>query len=68
MKTNNKGDFPDKLAAPAYRALLNAKIFNLKQLSEYSEAEILALHGMGPSSIPLLKRALAEKGLELKNK
>lgn len=66
-KEKNKGDFPDKLSAPALRALLNANIFNLSQLSKYSEREILALHGMGPSSIPLLKKALQSKKLKFKN-
>ena len=65
-REKNKGDFPDKLVSPALRALLSANIFNLNQLSEYSEKEILSLHGMGPSSIPLLKKALKEKGLSFK--
>ncbi len=66
-REKNQGDFPDKLAAPALRALLNAEIYNLNQLSQFSEAEILKLHGMGPSSIPKLKKALEEVGLSLKN-
>ncbi|RJR14927.1 hypothetical protein C4579_03675 [Candidatus Microgenomates bacterium] len=66
-RQKNQGDFPDKLSAPALRALLNAKIFNLKQLSKYREEEILAFHGMGPSSLPILKKALAEKGLSFQH-
>ncbi|MES2436777.1 MAG: DNA-directed RNA polymerase subunit alpha C-terminal domain-containing protein [Patescibacteria group bacterium] len=52
-----------KLSAPAQRALLNAGIDSLKKLSRYSEKEILALHGMGPGSLPLLRAALKKEGL-----
>jgi len=60
------GDFPAKLSAPALRALLNAKIISLKDLSKHTEAEILELHGMGPGSIPKLRAALKAKGLRFK--
>lgn len=66
-RSENKGDLPDKLSAPAFRALLNAEIFSLKQLSKFSEKEVLALHGMGPSSIPILKNALKLKDLNFKD-
>ncbi len=65
-REGHNGDFPEKLSAPALRALLNAHIFNLAQLAKYSENEILELHGMGPSSIPLLKEAMHKKKLEFK--
>lgn len=65
-RDKNSWDFPEKLSAPALRALLNVKIFNLTQLSKYSENEILALHGIGQSSIPLLKKALQIKKLTFK--
>jgi DNA-directed RNA polymerase alpha subunit len=51
------------LGAPARRALENAGIVSLHQLAGYSENEILALHGMGKTSIPKLKKALQEAGL-----
>lgn len=63
----HKSDFP-KLGAPALRALINANITNLSELSKYSEKEILSFHGMGPASIPALKAALTAKGLSLKEK
>ncbi|GGX59153.1 TfoX/Sxy family protein [Saccharospirillum salsuginis] len=50
------------LSAPARRALANAGINTLKDLSRYSQAEILKLHGMGPSSIPKLEKALRDGG------
>lgn len=61
-KNGNKGDLP-KLGAPAVRALMNAKITTLTKLATYTEKEILALHGMGPSSIPKLRAALKKKKL-----
>ncbi len=64
----NKGDFPEKLSAPALRALLNAEIFNLRTLSDYTEKQILQLHGMGKASIPLLKEALERANLKFKEK
>lgn len=54
------------LAAPARRALENSGIKTLKQLSKYTEKEILGLHGIGQSSIPKLKAALNDKGLSFK--
>lgn len=59
-------EFPKNLGAPALRALLNAKITTLLKLSTYTEREILALHGIGPSSIPKFKTALIENGLSFK--
>lgn len=63
-----KDGFLSILAAPARRALESKGINTIEQLSKYSEEEILQLHGMGKSSIPKLKNALQEKGLEFKNK
>ncbi len=54
------------LSAPARRALTNKHITSLKQLSSFSEKEILQLHGMGPASIPLLRAALQEEQLTFK--
>ncbi len=58
--------FLSTLSAPAQRALQNAGISSLKQLSKYSEAQILELHGMGPGSISKLRGALEAAGLTFK--
>ena len=55
-------DLP-KLAAPAQRALAGAGVANLKQLSKFTEAEIKALHGIGPNALGQLRSALAAQGL-----
>ena len=58
--------FPEDLVSPARRALHTAGINTLKKLSQYRESELLSLHGMGPSSIPKLRKALAMKHLSFK--
>jgi hypothetical protein len=67
-KKEKQRDFPETLSAPALRALLHGDITSLAQLSHYTESEILALHGMGPSSIPKLRAALKAKGLSFRKK
>lgn len=52
-----------KLVAPARRALEREGIDSPEKLATYSEAALLALHGLGPGSPPILRKALAEKGL-----
>lgn len=54
-----------KLAAPARRALQAAAIDTLEQLTGYTEAQLLSLHGMGPNAITQLKNALNKQGLTL---
>ena len=55
------------LSAPARRALENNGIMTLNKLAEYSEKEILNLHGMGQSSIPKLIEALRQAKLSFRN-
>lgn len=61
-----KNGFLTLLGAPARRALENKGIYTLEELATYSKKEILALHGMGPSTIPKLQKALNEAGLQFK--
>lgn len=65
---NNKpiSGFLSLLYSPARSALASIGINSLKELPTYSEKEILGLHGMGPSSMPILRKALAEAGLSFK--
>lgn len=58
--------FLSVLSAPARRALEQEGIKTLEQLSKKTETEILQLHGMGPSSLPKLRSALATNGLSFK--
>ncbi len=56
-----ESDFPE-IGKPALRALEHAGYNRLEQLTRVSEQELLALHGMGPKAVRLLREALAEKG------
>jgi predicted RecB family nuclease len=58
-----KEGFLSVLAAPARRALEREGVTTLEALAHRTEAEILALHGMGPSSIPKLRQLLKASGL-----
>ena len=53
--------FLSLLSAPARRALENAGIKTLADLSKHTEAGILKLHGMGPGSLPKLRKALEDE-------
>lgn len=54
------------LAAPARRALESFGVKNLQQLSAKTESEIAALHGMGPSSMKILRKELEKENLKFK--
>lgn len=60
--SQSESDLPTGLSKPAQRALAGAGFSHLEQLTRVSEPEILALHGMGPKAMQLLREALAEKG------
>jgi DNA-directed RNA polymerase alpha subunit len=54
------------LAAPARRALVNAKIIRIDDLKKITEAKLISLHGMGPSSLPKIKSAMRKKKIKFK--
>jgi len=54
------------MGAPARRALEGAGIRTEKELSRWSEKDLLKLHGFGKSSLPKLREALKAKGLSLR--
>ena len=58
--------FLSMVSAPARRALERENITTLKDLAKWSEAALLLLHGIGPSAIPPLKKAMAHKALNFK--
>lgn len=67
-KDKKRGSFPKGIGSPALRALLNSRITSIDKVSKYTEKEILQLHGMGPKTIPLLKKALKNIGLDFKKR
>ena len=58
--------FPREVAKPAQRALATVGVTQMQQLSGFTEAEIAALHGMGPKALGALKAALHAQGLDFK--
>ena len=55
--------FLSLISAPARRALENAGITTLDKLSEQCEEDILKLHGIGKTAIPILRQALETENL-----
>lgn len=55
-----------KIGQPAHRALEAAGIETVLQLCEYTEKELLALHGMGPKALGILKVLLVNEGLSFR--
>jgi len=44
-----------RLANPALRALVDHKVKRISQLKNYSDADVLTWHGIGPSAIKKLR-------------
>lgn len=63
MKNKYTDEIP-AIGAPARRALEGIGVTKLTDLSRYSEAELLALHGFGPKALGILWQALKEKGMK----
>ena len=55
-----------KISKPAHRALLGAGIVTLENLTQWSEDELLALHGFGIKALKILESTLNENGLSFK--
>ena len=55
-----------KISQPAHRAMKGAGIETLEQLTQYTEGELLALHGFGPKALGILKNILEEYGHSFK--
>ncbi|MCA6068146.1 hypothetical protein JI747_013200 [Chryseobacterium sp. RG1] len=55
------------IAMPARRALEKEKIDSLEKLSDYSEKEIMQLHGFGKNTMGKLKNYMKENNVSFKN-
>lgn len=62
MTSAPDSDLPAKLGKPAERALAAAGIQHLADLTNWTERDVAALHGVGPTAIVKLRTALAERG------
>lgn len=56
------GDLPASIGRPATRALANAGITTLNQVAAMSDAELAALHGLGPKALGILREAVDSRG------
>jgi len=55
------------IAKPARKSLEKEKINSLVKLSEYSEKELLQMHGFGKNTVEKLKLYMKENHLSFKN-
>jgi DNA-directed RNA polymerase alpha subunit len=67
QKDQPEHDFPRAIGRPATGAFLHQGITRLEQLTQYSEAELLKIHGVGPKAVQILREVLKEKGLSFKS-
>jgi hypothetical protein len=58
----NRAAFPAGVGGPALRALASAGVASMSDLEHWTESELLALHGMGPKALGVLRDALATSG------
>lgn len=65
MHNKYADEFPP-IGAPAFRALDHAGITKLNDLTNYTEKDLLALHGFGPKALKLLRESLVKKKLSFK--
>jgi hypothetical protein len=54
------------IAAPARRALVDAKLYNVSDLRKISLAELEGLHGMGKSAVARLKELMNAKKIKFR--
>ncbi len=59
------GDLP-RIGRPATGALLEQGVTSLAQVAQWREADLLALHGVGPKAVAILGAALAKAGLRFR--
>ncbi len=55
------------LAAPARRALVDAGLTKLTQLSQWTRADLALLHGMGPNALKKIDEALVNNGFSFRH-
>lgn len=60
-------DFPRAIGKVARRELAVHGITRYGQLAERTEREVLAIHGVGPKAVGILRAELAERGLHFRS-
>lgn len=57
-------EWPRAIGRPATDALLHEGYSRLEQLTALTEKELLAIHGVGPKAVRILKEELAARGMD----
>jgi len=60
--------FPKGIPQPALRALASLGITRLDQVTRFTEAQLLGLHGMGPKALGIIEAGLRARGKSLARK
>ncbi len=55
-----------KIGEPARRALASQNIFTVEECSQYTKAELLNLHGVGPKAIRIIEEELKQLNMNYK--
>ncbi|MBU9719875.1 MULTISPECIES: RNA polymerase alpha subunit C-terminal domain-containing protein [Bacillaceae] len=66
IENKPESGFLSKLSSPARSALIHEGIDTLSKLSNYTEKEILKIHGIGPASLPTMRTLLEDADLSFK--
>lgn len=53
-----------RIGSPATNALAGEGVVTLEQVATWTERDLLALHGVGPKAIRILREAMSERGLD----
>ncbi|WP_116451245.1 DNA-binding protein [Blastococcus litoris] len=59
------GELPREIGRPATAALTEAGYTTLRSLDGVPARDLLAMHGVGPKAVAVLRTALADHGLSL---
>lgn len=59
--------FPRELGRVAPRALAEHGVTRYEQLAALTERELLAIHGVGPKAVRILRAQLRSRGLEFRD-
>lgn len=60
-------EFPRSMGKVAPRELAGNGITRYEQLTDWTERELLNIHGVGPKAIRILREELAARGLSLRD-
>jgi predicted flap endonuclease-1-like 5' DNA nuclease len=66
VEPSEPSDLPN-IGRPATRALAQIGVRNVEQLAAYTEEDILALHGVGPRAIRVLRPVMEERGIRFQD-